>query len=657
MFETSRTASVRLIVACFFCIFIATQAIGQTTSQYDRGTPPQHAAGVASFGSYTSADIGTVNLSNGSLNLAIPFGTVGGRGFSLPLTLNYSSKVWSASKDTDYVDGSSTVAYASYGAGQYLEDWHVRISPGWTVGVAPLMNMRSFGIDPLAYPGCGYNRYLTKLTVALPDKGEIELRDDYADGAPHLAQTKPNTGNCHWYDGYRGKRWHATDGSGIIFISDADNAIVNGDFNGVLITREGMRYRFVNGTAPGSYIAVGRATSVTDRNGNTVTITYPTSDEVDYTDQLNRVTKIKKNVQDPQNGQQLALLVEIPGYGGTRYYKVKTAEMNQNYRADIHPALPVINGAYNPQNYYFDNQWWAGGTTLFAESYCLFIEQVDSQPVVNELILPDNRSLLFKYNQYGEVAEVQLPTGGKMQYDYDAQSALPTGVSLPAEVHTWGIPINISGVDRALIARRTYPDGSTLDGSWAYTYTASTAEARAFSATGTLLRNEKHYFMPSGRYLQPYNDSTNGSGYSLWSTGLESRSEVRNQSDVVIAATENDWSQRTSVGWWTGYTQEQPANDNRVSQQRRYLDTGAMAKTETDYDQYNNPTEVREYDYDQTLKRRTTTSYLTTNNGFNYATDDSIHLLSLPVTTTVFNSAGTQIAQTSNEYDVYSDDG
>src|SRR5215510_7927268 len=208
----------------FLLIMTSTLALGQGTSQYDRGTPPQHAAGVSSFGSYTSADLGNVNLSNGSLNMAIPLGTVGGRGFSLPLTLNYSSKVWSVSKDIDYVDGSATAPYASYGAGSFLQDWHNRLTPGWTVGIAPLINVRSFGIDPLVYPGCGYSRYLTKLTVSLPDKGEIELRDDYTDGAPHIAGTNPNTGNCKWYDQYRGRRWHAADGSGIIFISDVDNA-------------------------------------------------------------------------------------------------------------------------------------------------------------------------------------------------------------------------------------------------------------------------------------------------------------------------------------------------------------------------------------------------------------------------------------------------
>src|SRR5512145_2624574 len=77
-------------------------ALGQAQSQYDKGTPPQLAAGVSSMGSYISTELGTVNLSNGGLNFNIPLSTVGGRGnVAMPLALSYSSKVWSASMDVD----------------------------------------------------------------------------------------------------------------------------------------------------------------------------------------------------------------------------------------------------------------------------------------------------------------------------------------------------------------------------------------------------------------------------------------------------------------------------------------------------------------------------------------------------------------------------
>ena len=105
-----------LFFALLLTIGISFSSRGQEESQYDKGTPPQHAAGVSPLGSYTSTDLGSVNLSNGGLNFKIPLTTIGGRGFFIPLTLNYSSKVWSASRDTD-VDNQNqqfSAAYADY---------------------------------------------------------------------------------------------------------------------------------------------------------------------------------------------------------------------------------------------------------------------------------------------------------------------------------------------------------------------------------------------------------------------------------------------------------------------------------------------------------------------------------------------------------------
>src|SRR5215470_5820090 len=97
-----RTTLRYLTTTCIVTLLIGFSSLtfGQEQSQYDKGTPPQHAAGVSELGSYTSTELGSVNLSNGALNFKIPLATVGGRGISIPLTLNYSSKVWSASQDT-----------------------------------------------------------------------------------------------------------------------------------------------------------------------------------------------------------------------------------------------------------------------------------------------------------------------------------------------------------------------------------------------------------------------------------------------------------------------------------------------------------------------------------------------------------------------------
>jgi hypothetical protein len=134
---------------------LAVLAQDNQSSQYDRGTPPQHGAGVTAIGSYISADIGTINLSNGSLNFKLAMGNVGGRGFWLPLSLNYSSKLWSGSRGTVHIPEplpgghDDPVVWAAYNQGG--NDLFSSVAPGWTVGGAPLLKLRGVGI------GSGHN--------------------------------------------------------------------------------------------------------------------------------------------------------------------------------------------------------------------------------------------------------------------------------------------------------------------------------------------------------------------------------------------------------------------------------------------------------------------------------------------------------------------
>jgi len=91
------------------------------------------------------------------------------------------------------------------------------------------------------------------------------------------------------------------------------------------------------------------------------------------------------------------------------------------------------------------------------------------------LVLPDNRSLRFRYNEFGEVAEVVMPTGGKVQYDYAYINTLPSGNSLSAEVSAHGQFVGnsrVKEIDRAVTTCRHYPDGSTHETTWTYSYNA-----------------------------------------------------------------------------------------------------------------------------------------------------------------------------------------
>ena len=649
-----------LLFTFLLMISISSFSHGQEQSQYDKGTPPQHAAGVSLLGSYSSTDLGSVNLSNGALNFKIPLTTIGGRGFSIPLTLNYSSKVWSASSDTD-VDRENqlfSAVYADYANIDNFVDIFERIGPGWTIGAAPMIFNRIVRINQLPpqtpptpgnpNPAC-YTFTVPKLTVMLPDKGEIEFRDDLYDG-------KPLSSDCGGLVSVsRGRRWHATDGSGTIYISDIDNAGAErfGDLSGVVITADGTRYRFSG----------SRCTSITDRNGNRIDIEYSSQGtKVEFKDQLGRITKIEQFVADPDNPNiTLAVLVTIPGYSGNRYIKIKRDVMSANYRSDITPPSQVCTGLYDPLSKGYSSWCGSSPTILFSHSYGAFVQRIDNQQVLTEVILPDQRSLRFKYNTYGEVAEAQLPTGGKLWYDYEYQSDVPVGNSPLFEIggafHT-----EVREVDRALIQRRVF-DGSSLQARFDYFYSGtgagfSATEIRVINNTPVevLLRNERHLFLPALRYTDYPGGTTgahDGTYYSLWSTGVEWRTEILNaDGTVVLKATEKDWEQRALVQW-SGYPQEQPANDNRIKEERSYLETGMMAKVKTFYDQYNNPTEIKEYDFDQTLKRHTVTSYISVNNNSNYVTDDTIHLLRLPNTQTIFDGLGNQKSKTVTEYDVY----
>jgi RHS repeat-associated protein len=658
---------VALLISCFSAL-----AQDNQQSQYDRGTPPQHAAGVSAIGSYLSADIGTVNLSNGSLNFALPLGSVGGRGFWLPLTLNYSSKLWSARRgDVPNPDGPAGSRLPAVW-GQFSDDGTdiaYYVAGGWSIGAAPYLRARGVGISPVGkHNGCtDFSKVIVKLTLVLPDKGEIQLRDDAKDGAPSTAQAFGPFG-CKVQDIGRGRRWHASDGSAIIFINDNNDGVVNGDLAGVVITSDGTRYHFINSSGGGNSAGsasinnIARCDWVEDRNGNRVTIAYPDGTHVIYTDQLGRVTTVQWDnptgvrLRDPDDPSAfLAVLVTLPAAGGgtPHYYKIKTGLMNQNYRQSpnpINPALPVFNGP---------SERTAVGTALFGGATEAGLDWIDGRPVLSELILPDRRSLKFRYNEFGEVAEVEMPTGGKVQYDYQAALTLPVGNTLFAEA---AAPRggNVTAVDRAVTVRRTYPDGVTEEGRWNYAYNTDYTEVKCQSA-GTNLLVERHYYMPAQRFVTPVSGGgVDGTGYSLWSTGLEKRSEMLSGTGSganVLAASEQDWVQRKPIAWTGTSTVEQIANDNRVIETRRFLDDGTRAKVTTAYDDFNNPTRVEEYDFDNTLKRYTTTSYKT---GFPYntKTTSSLNMVRLPETQSVFDGPTNMLkARTTYEYDIYAADG
>src|SRR5262249_40865855 len=154
-----------------------------------------------------------------------------------------------------------------------------------------------------------------------------------------------------------------------------------------------------------------------DHNGNMITIGYQasgTTRTVTFTDQLGRQTVITETV-DLTAGAS-AVTVTLPGYNGqTRSYTVKVDLTRNRLLPGTSYALPIFNGLMDPQN---GDQNTGTGTALFPSSFGGGYETIDDRPVVSQLILPDNRSLSFYYNEHGEVGQVTLPTGAVIKYQY-----------------------------------------------------------------------------------------------------------------------------------------------------------------------------------------------------------------------------------------------
>ena len=91
------------------------------------------------------------------------------------------------------------------------------------------------------------------------------------------------------------------------------------------------------------------------------------------------------------------------------------------------------------------------------------------RPVIpTQVTLPNGQTYQFKYNRYGELARVILPTGGAFEYDW--ASGYPNSAG-----GEYVDPLNQleSNIHRRLSARRTYKSGTTLEGTESYSFTVA----------------------------------------------------------------------------------------------------------------------------------------------------------------------------------------
>ncbi|HLA13310.1 MAG TPA: hypothetical protein VJ023_22200, partial [Pyrinomonadaceae bacterium] len=604
----------RIVFAISFLVsaFCYANAQSYSSSATDGFTPTGLTVG-SPAGSYPLSGFESVNPYNGGLNFNLPVLKIGGRG-----TAGYMIHI--------PVEQRWRIVYNRYedpATNQFWEfytpefNWWAGLQPRYGPGV---LLGRSSGFGRSYCPSqdtWNFDSSLTRLTFTTSDGTEYELRDQATGGQP---ATVPS---CAWQGTSRGTTFVTADGTAATFISDTeirdnpwDSELIYP--SGYLMLRDGTKYR----------IDQGNVTWIRDRNGNKITISngvlsYASS----VTDSLNRqVTFGYANTTTPYDE------IAFKGFqGATRRIKVSHTDLGNALRSGFMvqtcaALFPGINASNGP-----------------CES-----------EVISEINLPDERSYKLRYNSYGELARVELPTGGVIEYDWAA------GLTGGPES---GL-ISTEAVYRRVVERRVYNKAGVLQNKTTFSrpeavvsQTIGYVDVSQYDGNNQLLRTERHHYFGNGAAQSMVNPSP--VDYPSWNEAKEYRTETFDANGILLRSDDQTWQQGVPVSTWNS----QIANNPRLSDVTTRIEPSSsnlVSKKSFAYDDsvpYNNQSDVYEYGFGPgtpgALERRTHTAYVT---GTTYAGAIGAHLRNLPTQTSVYDATGVERARTTVEYDNYATD-
>ena len=601
---TLRTISSTAALLLFFITVAAQQQ--QSWSPVDNG---RTAAFVMS--SATSND--EINLYNGRVSLKIPIGTIGARGQAAYQPTVSISRTFVVRRVNDWMNGSSwsTPTYQII-AENYQDSYDFsNFQPGLLPAV--MFGRKTRNANPGfsgSAPPCSK---VTKLLLRLPGT-QIELRDNLTGGEPDSSFMKN-----------RGRDWHSVDGSGIFFKSDTDIIdetcsdtqwlAMNGGNTiyptGYLMMKDGTRYRFVDGYPKW----------MRDRNGNIIKFTGTST----VTDSINRQHSLL-------NGFTYTAVD-----GTARTVSVIQGQLSTALRSDF------VAGGVKSETQLFP----AFPSSQLRCPNCTF-----NPNVVTAIRLPNNLEYKFFYNPYGEVARVEMPSGGVVEYDYDGFVVMGDSPY----------------ISRSATAKRVYSAPGVLNGRQTIVVAQGTVNfqeittttVKTFDAANNVVRHERHQFKGNLG-----NDATFTGWYQKFDNGRETSVEVLNDTGtIVLERTDNTYQTLDMNGNPTTLPEgvsTHPTNlDCALSETKIKLnDTNQLKRTTFNYDGRTNQTDIYEYDIGTAgsgvagpLVRRSHTDFVSDTA---YTSTAGPYLIGLPSQQWVSSdAAGTnKLSLTTFEYDAY----
>jgi RHS repeat-associated protein len=339
------------------------------------------------------------------------------------------------------------------------------------------------------------------------------------------------------------------------------------------------------------YNSQHRVREITDSLGRKVTVTYgATSDEIKY---------YGFNGDGAQNGWRTIVVVRAP------LDESLDEGMVLQTNRELFPGLPDI---YEP-------------------------DRIFNPRVVAWVELPNGTRYDFRYNAYGELTKVQLPTGGIIEYTWASGTGDPGGVHDVNAAWEW---IPDFAIHRRVTSRKVI-NYSALEQWTEYVVPEDCnssegicVDARHLKPDGNLIGRERHYFV--GDPLDSFNQAS--CDYPGWRDGRETVVEVYDAGGFLQRAIASTWEQHRHLPWWPGPAEREPATDVRLTKAVTILDTHESSKVTYAYDDYNNVTRKDEFDFGASSAARSTeTSY---EDGTAYVHPYYAHIRDLPKVTKVW---------------------
>ena len=620
------------------------------------GPTPSSIAPGSPAGSYVLSGFDTVNLFNGHLNVQFPIVTIGGRGdagytMALPLPPPFFS-VYSPTS------GTYTALPAWTPPDQY--------TPG-------IMELRGGFQEITCGNGTSIGSNLSTFLVFSDQNGsEHTLYDTSTYGYPSAGLNCPNPPQPI----NRGTEFTSTDGSNLVYVSNADihDADPTGPpLNGHLYFGNGRAYE----------ITGGLVTQIRDRNGNLTTLSYENQGTLGQVDDID--THRLLSVVDPL-GRPATITYQSSGllagcttitYAGKTYQICQEplgtlTEIENAIKAAGQTTPAWLVGTIRPDFI------GTGGTSLSALSALLASSNLPIgtgstwQPtVISSLKLPNQQSYSFLYDALGDLAQITLPTGGAILYDYAWTPGVnPSGTG---QLDALGVYPSYTAYYR-LHQRRTYQNATDSLPQQQVVYTTQTLNSNELvtvtheDSNGNSLKIEQHTFN-SAPELEVGSNYTHPFGFPTWSDGLEILSQEFSPGNTAtpLRSVATMWGEQpftqaiqTAMNRFPSGTGTITFNP-RTSQISTTLDgiTSGQVFCYDNTQTFNNQTDVWEYGFgfsspggcpaaNTGYVRHKKTTYFTDPNYL----ADAVHLVSLPVTQQVMDGGDNVIAETDYPYDL-----